>query len=289
MSVVPDVPSFGSLDELGASVDHLEGLLRIARSHEPLSGRVIQVSYQFPFALMPREEADALEQQGESAVSPGDNTMTVPVYTPGDSDEGSAHASPSETQDVSPRASPLGPSISEQIRKEMPGNTRPSHEPTAPTINYAMSCENDEFLPEPVRDGDPLSLGDDSKHTSPWTLSMHHGYSALHSGVYSLCERYQQTYIGMPTAVRYAINTRNDTRRHVSELTPKERAEIEELLGGLEDRERWAQHYHGKAKLRAQPPNSLPRHGIKYVPVWIDRTSAHGHYDIYCKTSTSTH
>ena len=136
----------------------------------------------------------------------------------------------------------------------------------------------------------PASLSPEPVYPArpPWYLSLHRGHSALNSAIYSLCETFKQTYVGWPMHIQFAEQAEQDERSDVSQTTPAERAEIEEVLASLEDRSQWSLHEGG---LAMRPPALEEKgealHGIRYVPVWLDYQNTHAHYEGYCKSSTS--
>lgn len=117
----------------------------------------------------------------------------------------------------------------------------------------------------------------------PWYLTLTSGSAALNSGIYSLCATHEQTYIAWPEKVQFAMHAHHDERTDVSQTTPKERAEIEEVLASLEDRAAWT--FHEKGLLMGPSTLDTPTKGIKYVPVWLDYHTAHAHYEGYCKST----
>ncbi|KAL4403155.1 trehalose phosphatase [Malassezia pachydermatis] len=121
----------------------------------------------------------------------------------------------------------------------------------------------------------------------PWILSLHRGHAALNSGVYSLTQVCEQTYIGVPPHITFAQQSKNDTRTFIDETTPEERIEIEQVLSSLQDRSTWTQHKSGLAMRPSalEAKETKKRLGIKYVPVWLDHKLAFAHYDAYCKTT----
>jgi len=90
--------------------------------------------------------------------------------------------------------------------------------------------------------------------------------------------------------MRFFQQSELDTRSEVSQTTPEERKEIEDVLASLENRSAWSLHEGG---LAMRPPaldsdNSEEIAGIRYVPTWLDHQSAYSHYEAYCKASTYT-
>lgn len=127
----------------------------------------------------------------------------------------------------------------------------------------------------------------DNDERPPWVLSLHRGHSALNGGIHSLCDRYQQTYIGAPTHLKFALDSERDMRTHAGETTPEERKSIEAVLASLKDRSEWFKHEGGLSvrPISMQQQRPLPKYGIKSVPVWLDQRSAFAHYNAYCKTT----
>ena len=134
----------------------------------------------------------------------------------------------------------------------------------------------------------PASLEPEPEQTSrpPWVLGLTRGHSALNSGIYSLCSSYKQTYIGAPIHFHDTYQYEIDTRTEMYETTPTERAEIEQVLASLEDRNNWKFH-DGGLEMRPSALKDISEHeaGIKYVPIWLDHRAAHSHYEAYCKAS----
>ena len=77
-----------------------------------------------------------------------------------------------------------------------------------------------------------------------------------------------------------------ETRTEMCETTPTERAEIEQVLASLEDRNHWKFH-DGGLEMRPTALKDISEYeaGIKYVPIWLDHRAAHSHYEAYCKAS----
>lgn len=145
-----------------------------------------------------------------------------------------------------------------------------------------------------------------------WVLAPRRGHTALNSGIRSLCHTHKQTFIGWPGDIHFAAQARQDERKEASETTPTERKEIEDVLASLDDPKNWSAQdapaldadpsmsADGVPPVRQVPvllmngaepiasEGSAPtavEHGIKYVPVWLDSDTAHGHYEGYCKTT----
>lgn len=120
----------------------------------------------------------------------------------------------------------------------------------------------------------------------PWYLSLTSVSAAMNSGVYALCATHAQTYIACPENVLFAAQAHNDMRTDVSQATDDERRDMERVLASLEDRAAWTLHEGG---LRMGPSavevEAPPRHGIKYVPVWLDYRTRRAHYEGYCKST----
>ncbi|KAF9225645.1 glycosyltransferase family 20 protein [Gyrodon lividus] len=127
-------------------------------------------------------------------------------------------------------------------------------------------------------------------HTSPtaagrWKLAPRYGHAAMISGVRSLSATHDQLVIGWTgdilsfpsegaaSAEEDGINSGIGEQRVPSHLVNEaDREALEAELGGY-DEDGQGQGIEGnKGK-------------IEYVPVWLEDTVAHGHYDGYCKTS----
>lgn len=142
-----------------------------------------------------------------------------------------------------------------------------------------------------------------------WVLAPRRGHTALNSGIRSLCATHAQTFIGWPGDIHFAAQALNDERKDAAQTTPEERKQIEEVLASLDDPKAWASQDApvkgsggaGQQETISKVPTPLmngaepvesgdttksqTRHGIKYVPVWLEHNIAQGHYDGYCKTT----
>jgi len=143
-----------------------------------------------------------------------------------------------------------------------------------------------------------------------WVLAPRRGHTALNSGIRSLCATHAQTFIGWPGDIHFAAQARGDERKDATQTTREEQVQIEEVLASLDDPKNWAAQEapvkgsggSGQQETMSKVPTPLmngaepvesgntnvasqTRHGIKYVPVWLEHNVAHGHYDGYCKTT----
>lgn len=142
-----------------------------------------------------------------------------------------------------------------------------------------------------------------------WVLAPRRGHTALNSGIRSLCATHAQTFIGWPGDIHFAAQAQNDERKDAAQTTSEERKQIEEVLASLDDPKAWASQHApvkgsggaGQQETISKVPTPLmngaepvesgdttklqTKHGIKYVPVWLEHNIAHGHYDGYCKTT----
>ena len=143
-----------------------------------------------------------------------------------------------------------------------------------------------------------------------WVLAPRRGHTALNSGIRSLCATHAQTFIGWPGDIHFAAQARGDERKEATQTTDEEREQIEDVLASLDDPKNWAAQESpvkgsggaGQQDTISKVPTPLmngaepvesgktnvgeqTRHGIKYVPVWLEHNVAHGHYDGYCKTT----
>lgn len=141
-----------------------------------------------------------------------------------------------------------------------------------------------------------------------WVLTPRRGHTALNSGIRSLCATHKQTYIGWPGDIHFAAQAMNDDRKSASQTTEEEKLQIERILASLDSPQNWAaQEIVGQGNQGNEQATRVPsprmngaepieagntgrtslkaRHGIRYVPVWLDDNVAHGHYEGYCKTT----
>ncbi|KZT69086.1 glycosyltransferase family 20 protein [Daedalea quercina L-15889] len=125
-----------------------------------------------------------------------------------------------------------------------------------------------------------------------WTLSVRYGHSAMVSGISSLGATHEQIVIGwtgditsapapLPPAAYGAPSTSTASESSfaapskvpVKDIAEEDRQTLERLLAKYRSRED-VEIEGGKQ--------------IAYVPVWLDDTEAHGHYEGYCKQSESS-
>ncbi|UZJ52633.1 hypothetical protein CBS101457_001953 [Exobasidium rhododendri] len=143
-----------------------------------------------------------------------------------------------------------------------------------------------------------------------WVLAPRRGHTALNSGIRSLCATHAQTFIGWPGDIHFAAQARGDERKDATQTTREEQIQIEGVLASLDDPKNWASQEApvkgsggaGQEETISKVPTPLmngadpvesgktdatsrTKHGIKYVPVWLEHNVAHGHYDGYCKTT----
>ena len=99
-----------------------------------------------------------------------------------------------------------------------------------------------------------------------WSLSPRYGHAAMISGIQSLSATHEQLIIGWTGDIQSPIP--ND-RVPSDAISSSDRAALDDALRTY------------------QPKESDPDDDKKmaYVPVWLDETVAHGHYDGYCKQS----
>ena len=255
-------------------------------------------------------EARLAENQARSQLKAGRRAwMMTPVIDDVDDEEGEVAA-------LKDRFTPVGsrrPSV-------LPGGSRSSSFGAGPTNLFppAQDPESNSWTP-PVQ---PAEEAPPAKDPVQWVLTPRRGHTALNSGVRSLCKTHKQTFIGWPGDMVFAQQARHDDRNDSSQTTGNERKEIEKLLADLDDASNWAAQtatvVGGKKDDSGQDPVSrVPTplmngaeplsvsaaaakkarttavkksmeegadKGIKYVPVWLDYETAHGHYEGYCKT-----
>lgn len=120
---------------------------------------------------------------------------------------------------------------------------------------------------KPVDASNPTTTSKDA--ASPvWTLSPRYGHAAMISGIRSLAATHEHIIIGWT----------GDILSPEQQLVPshtvgaEERTALEEALKSYQPKEE-------------QPSDN--RIKTSYVPLWLDDKVAHGHYDGYCKQSTS--
>ncbi|EGO29858.1 glycosyltransferase family 20 protein [Serpula lacrymans var. lacrymans S7.9] len=112
------------------------------------------------------------------------------------------------------------------------------------------------------------TLPSDADDTPRWSLSPRYGHAAMISGIRSLSFTYQQLIIGWTGDI---LSSTPASSLPASSVSSQDRAALEDALATYTPRE-------------ADPDDDRK---TTYVPVWLDQAVAHGHYDGYCKQSTS--
>nr|BAO72965.1 trehalose-6-phosphate phosphatase1 [Moniliella megachiliensis] len=117
----------------------------------------------------------------------------------------------------------------------------------------------------PDTQGQPaIASSDDMANiTDQWVLTPRRGHTALNSGVRSLCKTHKQTFIGWPGDIAFAAKSRGDTRTEPSQLTDDEKAEIEKVLGALEDPSQWSSRL---APVPGAPKDSSGTEPVSRIP-----------------------
>lgn len=178
--------------------------------------------------------------------------------------------------------------------------------PVTATLNSSLSVTKSKSgvlsppLTPPIRAGDvapspteekATELGknaEESKSSGKWQLSTRWGHSAMISGIYSLGTHHSQLVVGWTgdilspssslSSSSSSLSASSDSptvvKVPVSSISEEDRKDLEKTI----------------EEYQPEEDNEKPRDDgverIKYVPLWLEDSVAHGHYDGYCKMST---
>lgn len=117
-------------------------------------------------------------------------------------------------------------------------------------------------------DGEGAQNGTATGQSSAWTLGPRYGHAAMISGIRSLAATHEQLIIGWTGDIQSPTPGEKVLASSVNE---EDRIALEDALNTYEPKE-------------SDPDDDKK---TKYVPVWLDDKVAHGHYEGYCKQSTS--
>jgi len=126
----------------------------------------------------------------------------------------------------------------------------------------------DNLTIQPEAEPVPLPKADDPTASSKWSISARYGHGAMISGIHSLEAPSQQLIIGWTGDIQNADQP--DATVPLSNVSEEDRLALEKSLQTYQPRE-------------ADPDDERK---TTYIPVWVDKKEAHGHYEGYCKEST---
>lgn len=146
--------------------------------------------------------------------------------------------------------------------------------------------KTEQELPEGQSTPSPSAtpVADSTSSSSKWHISPRRGHTAMISGIRSLCNTHEQVLLAwtgdietgsvdaLSTGKKSALGAGTRQSIDSSSLSDEDKADLEKDIGA------W------------QSPHDQERGDCKklsYVPVFLDDKTAHGHYEGYCKTSTS--
>ena len=122
---------------------------------------------------------------------------------------------------------------------------------------------SDASSPVDVGASSPAADSVDQNLGSTWVLAPRHGHDAMISGIRSLTATHEQIIIGWTGDIHSATS---GERISTSLIGEPDRAALDGALRAFQ-----SDNDHSKT--------------MTYVPIWLDETSAHHHYDGYCKQS----
>ncbi|EMD35685.1 glycosyltransferase family 20 protein [Gelatoporia subvermispora B] len=128
----------------------------------------------------------------------------------------------------------------------------------------------------------PLADDDEEHELKKWRLTVRYGHSAMVSGITSLAATHDQIVIGWTGDIDAAPLASGLSATSAPTSSPPEREQVERVpFANVSAEERTAlEKILTEHRMRDEPEDGKP---ITYVPVWLEDTVAHGHYDGYCK------
>lgn len=258
--------SYPPLDELLRRTELLERELRNScAGAEPLSGRIIHAMYLLPFHIQPREEVEWLCQVEEYNV-PHSRDLSA-LWIRRAARDAAVRAAADELGVLSGQHEEA---LDEDEVIEPVESSHPCADPPEDNHKRKLAAESPVHTPAENTTG----VGSERVRENPWRVTMRQGHAAMMRGINTLSESYAQTIVAYPGHVGFATHSLGDERTHSSQATPAERADIEAVLGELDNAHVWAMHVGDETA-----------NGIRQVPVWLDHDTVHGHYDGYCKST----